>query len=340
MGRKTIIISRTDGIGDVILSLPVAGVLKKLYPDCKIIFLGKTYTQQIIKTCKYVDEFVDWDKLKQKENYIETIKNLKADILIHVFPNKNIARAAKRAKIPIRLGTTNRLYHWNTCNKLVRLSRKNSPYHEAQLNLKLITPLGAKKLYNLNEIPDYYGFTNIKSLTQEFEKILSKNKLNLILHPKTKGSAQEWGIANFAKLIEILPYNKFKIFITGTYKESEIIKEFLIKKHPYITDLTGKLTTEELISFISCADVIVAASTGPLHIAAALDKYAIGLYSPVKPIFPVRWAPLGHNASFIVENKSYFKHKKINKYGQIKNIKPELVKDKLMSLKIKKSNFV
>ena len=36
---KKIIISRTDAIGDVILTLPICGILKMYYPDCKIVFL-------------------------------------------------------------------------------------------------------------------------------------------------------------------------------------------------------------------------------------------------------------------------------------------------------------
>ena len=45
---KKIIISRTDRIGDVVLTLPMAGIIKSKYPNCKILFLGKTYTEPII----------------------------------------------------------------------------------------------------------------------------------------------------------------------------------------------------------------------------------------------------------------------------------------------------
>jgi ADP-heptose:LPS heptosyltransferase len=46
---KKIVISRTDSIGDVVLTLPLAGILKEKYPKAKIIFLGNTYTKPIIK---------------------------------------------------------------------------------------------------------------------------------------------------------------------------------------------------------------------------------------------------------------------------------------------------
>jgi len=49
----------------------------------------------------------------------------------------------------------------------------------------------------------------------------------------------------------------------------------------------------EFVSFIAHADGMIAASTGPLHIAAAMNKIALGIYAPMRPIFPTRWAPLG-----------------------------------------------
>ena len=59
-----------------------------------------------------------------------------------------------------------------------------------------------------------------------------------------------------------------------------------------------------MISFLNHADGLVAASTGPLHIAAALGKHALGIYPPIRPMHPGRWAPLGERAEFAVMDKS------------------------------------
>ena len=58
-----IIISRTDGIGDVVLTLPVAHLLKEKFPGCSIIFLGKTYTKPVIESCTNIDKIVCWDEI-------------------------------------------------------------------------------------------------------------------------------------------------------------------------------------------------------------------------------------------------------------------------------------
>ncbi|HRN42983.1 MAG TPA: hypothetical protein PK649_13060, partial [Vicingus sp.] len=90
MKNKTIIISRTDSIGDVVLTLPMAGLIKKFYPKSKIIFLGKTYTQPVIALSKHVNEFINWDELQKLPNKVEALKSYKAEVFIHVFPNKEV----------------------------------------------------------------------------------------------------------------------------------------------------------------------------------------------------------------------------------------------------------
>lgn len=324
---ERIILSRTDSIGDVMLTLPMAGILKEKFPGCKIIFLGRSYTKAVIETCEHVDQFVDWDELNKKSEAerSEIFKQLNADAIVHVFPRKEIARLAKEAEIPRRIGTTGRLYHWLTCNERMRFSRKRSDLHEAQLNIKLLQPFGINKAYSTEELVRYYGFTRVKPLEEKFSSLIEKNKFNLILHPGSRGSAREWGIENFSSLIKILPQDKYKLFISGTAAEGESLHAF-INEHSQLNDLTGKLKLEELISFIDAADGLVAASTGPLHIAAALGKKAVGLFAPMRPIHPGRWAPLGTNAKYLVLDKDCEACRKSLDCACIKAIQPSEVK--------------
>lgn len=333
MKINRIIISRTDGIGDVILTLPMAGVLKELFPDCTILFLGRSYTRDIIETCHHVDRFIDWDEIagQSQSAKIESFKSLKADVIIHVFPRKEIAFLARKTQVPLRIGVSGRMYHYFSCNRLVPLSRRRSELHEAQLNLKLIRILGAKNTFELDEISPYYGFDKVEPLPQHLSGLISKNKFNLVIHPKSKGSAREWGLKNFSSLLEILPKDKFEVFITGTKADGEQMKEELLSKFDFVHDLTGKISLKELISFIQSADGLLAASTGPLHIAAALGKYALGLYPPIKPMHPGRWAPVGKKAYYLVEDKSCSDCRKLTYCSCIESISPEKVKTKLIS---------
>ncbi|MBL4755664.1 MAG: glycosyltransferase family 9 protein [Flavobacteriales bacterium] len=332
--HQHIVISRTDSIGDVMLTLPVAGMLKKHLPNCKISFLGRAYTKAIIENCEHVDQFLDWDQIADAKgkDQLRAVLEFKADVIIHVFPVKEIARLAKKAEIPMRIGTTHRVFHLNTCNKLLNLGRKNSNLHETQLNLKLLTPLGIHEEVSLEEIPKLYGFTSKNTLTPDGQKALDHSRFNLIIHPRSKGSAREWGVENYATLLHILPKDRFNVILTGTKEEGAAIRGKLYADNPALTDLTGKLTLEELINFIGQADGLLAASTGPLHIASALGKNAVGLYAPMRPIHPGRWAPVGPQAKHFVLHKKCSDCKTNGSCACIQAIEPEEVKAYLLGV--------
>ncbi|HEY4151654.1 MAG TPA: glycosyltransferase family 9 protein [Chitinophagaceae bacterium] len=295
-----IIISRTDSIGDVVLTLPLAAVLKKHFPEATIAFIGKGYTRPVIEACKYVDAFIDKEAFLQEP---VTVCGQAPDTLLHVLPDPAIAARAKKLLIPWRVGTTNRLYHWTTCNKLVLLGRRRSSLHEAQLNLRLLKAFDIDTHFSLGTIGQLFGLEKIQALPHELAELVSADKYNLILHPKSQGSAREWGAANFIQLVRSLDKERYRIFISGTQKERQQVQPIFDAVGDQVTDMMGRMDLDEFISFIAHCDGLVANSTGPLHIAGALGKDALGIYPPMRPIHPGRWAPLGPRAQVFVLNK-------------------------------------
>lgn len=291
------LISRTDGIGDAILTLPLAGALKREFPESKITFLGRNYTKAIVNACTHVDAFVSFDEIEGE--LTSELEKLKVDTIFEVFPRPTIAHAAKAAKIPTRIGTARRWYMLKNVNKPLFYSRKSSELHESQLNLKMLSALKVKASFSLGEIKALFGL-QAKPLSQDLQAPLQPEKIKLILHPLSHGSALEWPCSAFADLIRLLPQERYQILITGTEKERLQMADQLPWDQENVLDLSGKLSLEALFSLCNAADALIAASTGPLHMAAALGTVALGLYSPKQPIWPKRWMPIGENADYLV----------------------------------------
>ncbi|MFM7022391.1 MAG: glycosyltransferase family 9 protein [Flavobacteriales bacterium] len=320
MEIKKIIISRTDSIGDVMLTLPMVGYLRKQFPRATIVFLGRAYTIPVLKCCLHIDDVIDFDELQSmdRDQQVEEIKKQKADVFIHVFPKKDLAHVARKADIKYRIGTSHRFYHWVSCTHPVAFSRKNSDLHEAQLNFKLLAPLGISIVPTLADLAGFYGFVVQGELSKGL--VLSVTKKKVVLHPKSQGSAVEWGIENFEKLAELLLSEGFQVIITGTANEKASIAGSSLFRHPGVIDVMGKLDLRELMVLINHCDAMVAASTGPLHIAAALGKRAVGIYSERKPIHPGRWCPVGENTIVFSKNKIGASDNELD--ALIKEIKP------------------
>lgn len=300
---KRILISRTDSIGDVVLTLPLCVALKKKYPELHIIFLASAYTIPVVQCISEIDEIVNYTNLisKTESEQLIQLKNLDIDCFVHVFPRKNLASLAKKAKINYRIGTSHRLFHWLSCNVKLDFSRKNSELHEAQLNFKLLEPF-ALNVPTWDELNSYIG-----SFKGQLSEVLLDNvgRPKVALHPKSQGSAVEWPIEKYVELANQLVNKGIHVYITGTQKEGQLFKDSF-DWNEFLEDASGRFNLTQFISFIDQLDLLVACSTGPLHIAGALNKNCIGLYSPRKPIHPGRWMPLGSNSQVMVHAESCF----------------------------------
>ena len=315
----TFLVSRPDAIGDVVLTLPVAGWLKQHYAGCRVVLIGRRYTAAVAAACPWVDEFLSLDELEElaepavvsmlearamEEAQVAKLRAYQAQAIIHVFPNKLLAQRARQAGIPLRIGTRNRWWHWLTCNRLVALSRRHSPLHEAQLNMQLLAPLGCPTPLALAEVAALVRLRPAMPLRPRWQLLLAARRpgqLNVVLHPRSRGSAREWGLPHFGQLARLLHTAGHRVFISGTREEGAELADWLRENADFLAaDLTGQLDLPEFIAFLAAADGIVAGSTGPLHLAAALGRHALGLYPPIKPMHPGRWGPLGPHADYLV----------------------------------------
>ncbi len=316
-----LIISRVDNLGDVILTLPVAGALKEHFPNTYVYFLGKPYTRPVIENCRFVDAYLNWEEFRSHpEMLIET----GADTILHVFPQRQVADAARRAGIPYRIGTSHRIYHWTTCNRLVNLGRKNSSYHESQLSIQLLRPLGLRKIYPLDAIPDLYGWKKLPAPKKPYKHILRKDRFNLMVHMKSFGNAKEWPAGSYLELIRSLPQERFNFLLTGTAEEGKAIRSEVpeIFDLPNVRDIFGVYALEDFIRLIQYPDGILACSTGPLHVAAACGIHVLGLYPGARPKHPGRWGPVGIKAEVITDT---------NPLDAPLNIPVEMVRERLLS---------
>lgn len=291
---KNILIVRTDRIGDLILTLPLAGLIKNHYPDCKITFFIRDYTKQIVNNHSYVDEVITLDESDGKINFFENLKKIKSqhfDACIVVYPKFVIALMLFFSGIKIRIGTGYRWYSF-LFNKKVYEHRKFASKHELEFNVKLLESIGIKT--DIDDKNVKYDLSVDKESVKYVEKIFEKEKINndkpvIIIHPGSAGSSVDLPIEKYKMLAEKLSSEDYQLIITGSKDESDICNS--LKVNDSILNLAGKLSLSELTALISKCDLFIANSTGPIHIAAALGKWTVGFYPKILSCSKERWAP-------------------------------------------------
>ena len=291
---KNILIVRTDRIGDVVLSLPLASIIKKHFPETRITFLLREYTRALAENNPFIDEImtakVDNGKLKVGEN-IQQLKD-KYDACIVAYPTYPIALTLFLANIKTRIGTGYRWYSF-FFNKKIYDHRKYGERHELEYNVRLLKHLGIEE--NINEEIVSFNLqpdeNNRQLVSGELKRIgIIKNKRIIIIHPGSGGSAVDLPFDKVKLLIELMARElDCEILITGSAGEKELCASLVVNEKT--KNVAGRFELGELIALIEKSDLLIANSTGPIHIAAALGKYVIGFYPKIAACSPKRWGP-------------------------------------------------
>ena len=325
------LLSQTANIGDMIYTLPVIGILKEHYPDSKISLIAKNYTKPVTDSFGKIDHFIGWEAFSDlpQQRAIEELKALKADVFINIFPELKAAKIAKQAKIKHRIGNCRQWKHWPYYNKRLCFSRNHGDRHEYQNNLKFLAPLSLNIDSSIKTVAPYF---NLKiNQSEQISDLLDKDRFNLIIHPGSHGHGREWPVDYFKQLINQLPNDQFKIFLTGTDKENQQFSNTLIKDCPTAINVMGRFSLIEFMAFIQSCDGIVASGTGPLHLGAVLGIHTLGLFPALRHIGPTRWAPIGENAEYLVSNDPCRNCNDYTSCACMQKISVQQVKNKLLS---------
>ncbi len=318
---KRILLVRTDGIGDVLLTLPMVDALKSNYPEADIDLLVQSRVYELVADYPNINKVHSIEKVTSKA-VKEISKAGNYDLGIAVHPTFSVAWGLYSGGVKYKLGTAYRWYSF-LFNIKHHQHRKDSIKHESEYNLDLLDELNLvynKALsVNLKVKDEYVASANSKLK----DAGVSIDKSYIVIHIPSLGSAKVWSDANFKELLNMILLdvnNCYQVVLTGTIEDKEQVK--------YVTDSLSdnnriftifNLNLNELAAVIKGSKLFIGNSTGPIHIAAAVNTHVVGLYSPVKVESPVRWGPL-------TENKKIFVPKSNDDSRDVMNdIKPEEV---------------
>ena len=308
---EKLLIARTENrLGDIILTIPLAGIIKSYFPNMHITFAGSGYAEAFTKKTSAIDEFHHW-------NIYKDLKKHNADAIILISPWLNIAKAAWQAKIPIRIGMARKWHHWLYANHRIFLKQQPINLHEIQLNTAFLAALGIDNPCDIDQLHRYYGWQ--KESNKSYSDVISDTKCNIILHPKSRGSAPEWLLEHYYRLACLLDEKKFNVILSGINGEREYIRRHCPKLFalPHITNIVGRYELADFINIVEQADCLVASSTGPAHIAAAAGISTIALYTPFRPQHPNRWRPIGKRVKVLCKGQPTNNPKDIDKINAI-----------------------
>jgi ADP-heptose:LPS heptosyltransferase len=284
-----VLIVRPDGIGDVLLSLPVATQLRQLVPGVRIGFLTSPTVAPLL------DRHPDVDYVRTIR-FTDSLKELRhafsqgVEAAIFLKPFRRLMWAAWMAGVPIRVATG---YRWYSllANRRIYEHRSDFLKHESEYNVDLLKGLElcpqpvSQPVLTLTETERAAGASWWLGLPNP----------RVVVHPGG-ASARRWRLEHYHDLVSMLTSRGYGVVLTGNDLERKEFEKCL-PLFPTLpsgaADLMGKLSLRELMSMIANAHVVVSGATGPAHLAAALGVPTVSLFDPRRNNLPVRWKPLG-----------------------------------------------
>ncbi len=298
MNKLRIIISRPDRIGDVVLSTFIPREIKRFHPDSFVCMLVKKYTKELYTNNPFVDKIVVLDEFSSNFNLIREIRKHKFNHSIMLLPTEKMNWVFFAAGIKYRIGVGHKFYQFIT-NAKSTYRRKYIPLkHEADYCADSLRKIGIiPKSIN----PEIYFSKEEKIEIEETKKKFNASDDYLIgINSTSGGSAPNLAPSEYRKLVdELKRISGIKVFVMDMLPPKELDSIVGIK-YP-----TLGLSLRDSIKQFAALDLLISASTGPMHIAAAVKVKTLALFCPIVACSPKLWGPLGNESLVILPEAGY-----------------------------------
>lgn len=291
-----ILLTRTDRLGDVVLSTPAIKATREKYPKAHIAFMVRPYAREIIEGNPDLNEVIVYDKYGKHRSLFSTVmfalslRKKKFDLAIMLHPTNRVHLIAFLAGIPKRVGFDRKLAFLLT-NRMPHTKEKGEK-HELEYTLDLL------RLADISAKGRELSVTVCKKDVVTAGKMLEEYHVGfgvplMAVNPGASCASKRWTPENFAILCDNLA-KKFRarILIVSDRSNAEFANAVAGKMRHEPVNLAGKTTVGELAALLSKCALFISNDSGPVHIASALKVPVISIFGRNDPgLSPRRWAP-------------------------------------------------
>jgi len=280
---KKILIIRSGGIGDVLMSTPLVKAIRHNYPKSEITYFVGNWSKDALKDNPNINKLYTYDDL--------------IIIRMNISGIRKIIKEMKKEHFDLCFNLE-KSWHWGILSYLFKIPTRIGFNRKGEgFAYNLSTPFKGKK-YELEYYLDLARLLNLNIPTNKMEVCLTKQELIKAKkylkgaiglapggadNPAQQASIKRWPLENYKQLIQNLPKQKFILF--GGKNDLETCNQLQTRN---TINLAGKLTLKESAAVMKQCKVIITHDAGPMHLAAASKSHLIALFGPTQAL---RFAP-------------------------------------------------
>ncbi|SCN47286.1 glycosyltransferase family 9 protein [methanotrophic endosymbiont of Bathymodiolus puteoserpentis (Logatchev)] len=274
-----VLVTRHDKIGDFITVLPLLKILKYNTNNRVIVMVSKI-NYDLACSINYIDDVILYSDNLYKN--ISEIKNRKIDVSISCFIDNKLGVTLFLSHIKTRISPATKLAQF-FFNKTIKQKRSKVEKTEWQYNIGLLKLLD----------PDINCLFDRPLLFVQPDKAEIKQKI-IAFHPGFGGSSEgNLKLDDYLRLAKsIAKKENVKVIFTFGPDDADS-KQYIENNIDFTAELIdSKRSLVDFCKLISSCAVFVSTSTGPMHLAGALNIKTLSFFGNTLFASSKRWATI------------------------------------------------
>ncbi len=297
MGITSIVIYEPNWLGDIMFTSPAIRAVKKAYPDAEITCIAHPRTLDVVSSLPYVNDIIafyekNWFLSPERAwGFVNQLRERDFSLGILFHPSDTRSAFLKAGRVKNIVGTASFIRKY-LLTQSIDLPR--DAQHRIEMYLSIVKAIGVE--------PDGYHYDFVvEGVHREYiGRILSGFGDFVVLNFGGNWDAKRWPLENFAELGKmIIDSLNLGVVLSGASRDiwmAERLFKMIGREKVLIT--AGKTTIKQLAALMERAKAIVSNDSGPMHIAAAVNKNIIGIFGPTNPMITGLFGELQKNNIF------------------------------------------
>ncbi len=291
---RSILCIRLDSMGDVLMTTPA------LRAVCgngarRVTLLTSTSAATCAAYIPEVSDVIVYDSPWVKGSVLSTCtgtdrymldllfsRSFDAAVIFTVFSQSALPAAlmCRLAGIPLRLAFCRENPYQLLTDWVIETEPEQGIRHEVERQLHLVAQVG----WSTDD--DRMSLNVSESARRTIEDLRMHHSLEgrwVLVHPGASAPSRRYPASLFARAVELLVEAGFRVVLTGSDAERDIVALVRRTIEGRSLSLAGKLSFAELAALVEAAPLVLTNNTGPAHIAAAVGTPVVDLYALTNP---------------------------------------------------------
>ncbi len=286
---RSVLVTRHDKIGDFVLCLPLVKAIKTNNPGIRVGVLVSAVNYDFARCI----EFIDFVILYNRDFWVTVrdIRKERPDISISCYIDGRLGALLLASKIPIRIAPATKLAQifFNRC---IAQRRSRVTQHEWQYNLAL-----AHSIFSAESLVFAPPLLHFPTTAGRLRRV--------IFHPGSGGSSEgNLRPLDYVRLARrVATMSGFEAVFTFGPSDQRIREEIRVALDFPAVVIDDPMPLIDFCKYISQSMLFVSTSTGPMHLAGAVNTPTLSFFGTSLFASDKRWAPINnlqYQSNFLV----------------------------------------